>query len=93
MYTLRQKNQQREKSDKNNSVTDTKRRMLGSPTLRQDTSWLSNGEEQSKRIAYHSVSGRKHKERKMPIDWHRVIYSGWGTAKVKGKDWKCSAKR
>ena len=32
------------KSDKNNSVTDTIRRMPDSPTLRLGTSWPSDGE-------------------------------------------------
>ena len=32
------------KSDKNNSVTDTKGRMQGNQVLRQGTSWLANRE-------------------------------------------------
>ena len=52
----------------NNSVTDTKSRMRDSPTLRQSTSWPSDGEGHARGAAYHSAIRKKHGERRMPID-------------------------
>ena len=54
----------------NNSVTDTKRRMHDSPTLRQSTSWPSDGRTREV-AAYHSAIRKEHGERRMPIDKER----------------------
>ena len=64
----------------NNSVTDTKRRMRDSPTLRLGTSWPSNGEGHARcYVSFRYLMGAC--RTRMPIDKQRDYA-------VEGQDWR-----
>ena len=84
------KSHQRRSRNENNSVTDTKRRMRDSPTLRLGTSWPSDGEEHARG----SVSFHYQKEACRTKNAHRQakrLCSGRPRLKSGKRDKECSA--
>jgi len=67
----------------NNSVTDTKRRMRDSPTLRQSTSWPSDGEGHAKGLRIIPLS-----ERSMVYEECPSTSKGTMQWKPKTEEWK-----